>query len=170
LCEAAAFAGTLSVDRRCHRSVPLAGEERLLPCGMLEGSCHCGAITVRLETALAPHELPVRICGCTFCAKHRPRYTSDPAGRATITLAAADSASRYRFGLGLADFLVCRTCGVFVAAYDPAGRAVINLEALARAAELTAAPTQFTAYDTEDAEARLARRARNWTPATVVTS
>ncbi|HEY5946085.1 MAG TPA: hypothetical protein VIV40_11370 [Kofleriaceae bacterium] len=133
---------------------------------MLEGSCHCGALTIQLQTSRAPSELPVRVCGCSFCAKHRPRYTSDPAGRVTIR-GAGDAIGRYRFGLRLADFLICKTCGVFVAAYEPGppARAVINLDVLARAAELVATPTQFTAYDTEDAAARIARRAKNWTPA-----
>ncbi len=136
---------------------------------MLEGSCHCGALAVRLATARDPADLPVRTCGCSFCAKHRPRYTSDPAGHVTVELAHADSASRYRFGLQLADFLVCRTCGVFVAAYEPGepDRAVINLEVLVRAADFTGAESQFTAYDAEDVATRTARRARNWTPATL---
>lgn len=131
---------------------------------MLEGSCHCGAITFQLATALAPTALPVRICGCTFCLKHRPRYTSDPAGHVEIRIGA--EVSRYRFGLRLADFLICKTCGVFVAAHEP-DRAVINIETLARASELTAEPIHLTIYDTEDAAARLARRAKNWTPATL---
>lgn len=142
---------------------------------MLEGSCHCGAIAIRLDTDRRPDELPVRICGCGFCRRHRPRYTSDPAGQVTIR---ADEAAlgRYRFGLRLADFLVCRTCGVFVAAFEPdeaapgRGRAVVNALALDRAAELTAAPTHFTAYDTEDAAARRARRARAWMPAQLTLS
>lgn len=136
---------------------------------MLDGSCHCGALTIQLDTASEPAQLPVRMCGCTFCAKHQPRYTSDPAGHVAIRLASDASASRYRFGLRLADFLVCTTCGAFVAAYDPAdvGRAVINLNVLARAADFVAAPTRFTAYDAEDAATRSARRARNWTPATL---
>lgn len=133
---------------------------------MLDGSCHCGALTIRLDTAHEPGHLPVRICGCTFCVKHEPRYTSDPGGHVTIRLASDASASRYRFGLLLADFLICRTCGVFVAAHDAgANRAVINLNTLARAAEFVAVPTRFAAYDTEDVATRSARRARNWTPA-----
>lgn len=128
----------------------------------LDGSCHCGALTVRLETAKAPHELPVRQCGCTFCLKHRPRYTSDPAGHVTIT----GDAIPYRFGLMLADFLICKICGVFVAAYEDAGRAVVNLNTLARASEFTAPPLLLTIYDTEDVAARTERRAKNWTPAT----
>jgi hypothetical protein len=136
---------------------------------MLDGSCHCGALTIRLDTRLEPSQLPVRMCGCTFCVRHVPRYTSDPAGHATIRVASAASASRYRFGLGLADFLVCRTCGVFVAAYEPGapGRAVVNINVLARAADFVAAPTRFAAYDTEDVATRTARRAKNWTPATL---
>ncbi len=139
---------------------------------MLEGSCHCGALTIRLATERSSSELPVRVCGCTFCTKHRPRYTSDPTGYATIRIANAAAVSRYRFGLRLADFLVCSTCGVFVAAFEPGepgerGRAVINLDALARAAEFIASPVQFTAYDSEDAAARSARRAKSWTPATL---
>ncbi len=132
------------------------------------GSCHCGALTIELETSRAPSELPVRICGCSFCARHRPRYTSDPAGRVVIRVGDASALGRYRFGLRLADFLICRTCGVFVAAYDPAGRAVVNLAVLARAPELVAEPTMFTAYDTEDEATRTARRARAWTPAELV--
>ncbi len=134
---------------------------------MFEGSCHCGALTIRLETARPASELPVRVCGCTFCVKHRPRYTSDPAGHATIRIADDAAVSRYRFGLRLADFLICRTCGVFVAAHQP-DRAVINLAVLERAADFVAEPTQFTAYDSEDVATRSARRARNWTPATLV--
>lgn len=136
----------------------------------LEGTCHCGALAVRLMTARALAELPVRVCGCGFCRRHRPRYTSDPGGRLEIRLAAEDSASRYRFGLGLADFLVCRTCGVFVAAVEPGPpcRAVLNLDVLDRADELTAPPTRFEDYDREDVAARSARRARAWTPAVVV--
>ncbi|MGZ6093820.1 MAG: GFA family protein [Polyangiales bacterium] len=134
---------------------------------MLEGSCHCGAIAIELETERALSELPVRICGCSFCARHRPRYTSDPSGHLTVRVAREESLGRYRFGLQLADFLICRDCGVFVVAWEPGdpGRAVVNSNALARAAELVAEPTLFTAYDSEDVATRSARRGRAWTPA-----
>lgn len=152
----------------------------------LDGGCHCGAIAIRLRSARTPAALPVRECGCTFCRRHRPRYTSDPEGAVTITVRDPAALTRYRFGLRLADFLICRTCGVFVAAFEPggdqdggsreragggeAGRAVINLATLARADDFTAAPVAFTAYDDEDAAARTARRARAWTPARLLVS
>lgn len=139
---------------------------------MLAGSCHCKAIAIELDTVRPPHELPVRVCGCAFCVRHRPRYTTDPAGHVTIRAASEADVTRYRFGLGLADFLLCRICGVFVAAFEPGasagdGRAVVNLAVLDRASELSAEATQFTAYDTEDVAERTARRARSWTPATL---
>ncbi len=137
---------------------------------MLTGGCHCGALTIELASAREPGELPVRTCGCTFCLRHRPRYTSDPQGSLLLRAADASQLGRYRFGLRLADFLICRTCGVFVAAYEPGepGRAVVNIEVLARAADFVGEPTRFTAYDSEDAATRTARRARGWTPATLV--
>lgn len=137
---------------------------------MLSGSCHCGALTIELATDRAPRDLPVRVCGCSFCARHRPRYTSDPSGHSTIRATSEAAISRYRFGLRLADFLICRTCGVFVAAYEPGdpSRAVLNLEVLDRASELVGEATAFTAYDSEDVPTRAARRARAWTPATLV--
>jgi hypothetical protein len=136
---------------------------------MLEGTCHCGALSLRFETARAPSELPVRECGCSFCARHRPRYTSDPGGHVTLRLAEEAAVGRYRFGLRLADFLICRTCGAFVASYEPGapGCAVININMLANAADFTMPATQFTAYDSEDVATRSARRAKSWTPATL---
>jgi hypothetical protein len=137
---------------------------------MLDGSCHCAAITIALDTAIQPSELPVRICGCSFCARHRPAYTTDPTGHVTIRAASEEDLVRYRFGLRLADFLLCRTCGVFVAAMEPGtpGRAVINLAVLDRASELNQTPTRFAGYDSEDVATRTSRRARSWTPATLV--
>lgn len=76
---------------------------------------------------------------------------------------------RYRFGLGLADFLICRRCGVFMAAFEPGppGRAVININALDEAVRFTAEP-QWMDFDGEDETARRDRRARTWTPARFV--
>lgn len=137
---------------------------------MLRGSCHCGALSLELVTMREPSQLPVRLCGCTFCLKHRPRYTSDPDGLVVVRFADESKVIRYRFGLRLADFLICASCGVFVAAVEPdssSARGVINLDVLERAAEFTSEPTRFTAYDSEDAAARKARRAKNWTPARI---
>lgn len=143
-----------------------------MPKNVFSGACHCGNLVVELEATRPAAELPVRTCGCTFCARHQPRYTSDPQGQLRFRMRDETKLSRYRFGLRLADFLICRECGVFVGAFEPGaasttGRAVVNFNVFgATAAQFTAASTRMD-YDTEDAAARTARRAKAWTPATL---
>jgi hypothetical protein len=77
---------------------------------------------------------------------------------------------RYRFGSGTADFLLCRTCGVYIGAVcDTAQglRAVTNINSLMDRAAFPPA-SSFPDHDQEPVEARLARRAVNWTPAVVL--
>ncbi len=75
----------------------------------------------------------------------------------------------YRFGSRTADYLLCRRCGVYVAAVceTAAGlRAVVNVNCLADRALFNQVPSTPD-YDGETTEARLARRATNWMPAVV---
>ena len=46
-----------------------------------KGACHCGAVTVELETDTAPATIDVRECQCSFCRAHGAESASDPAGR-----------------------------------------------------------------------------------------
>ena len=134
---------------------------------VLHGQCHCGAVRLALAATRAPAELPVRVCACTFCTRPRRALHVDPAG--SVDVIADDAfAGDYRFGLGLADFLFCTRCGVYVGAYEPGepGRAVINLNVLDAAGDFVAAPATMD-YDAEDETARRARRARAWTPARI---
>src|ERR1700757_4082953 len=80
------------------------------------GSCHCGAVTFSFETTLPRSQWSVRACQCGFCRAHGARTTSDPAGRLTFHVGAAEALQRYQFGLKTADFLICRRCGVYVGA------------------------------------------------------
>lgn len=133
------------------------------------GGCHCGAIIMSYESALAPAETEVRACLCSFCRKHGSRAVSDPAGKLTITLRDAAAAQRYRFGLGTADYFLCGRCGVYVAAVLAEGRdlygiAIVN--ALDDAEQFTQ-PAKPADYAAEDAAARRLRRQRRWTPAEV---
>jgi hypothetical protein len=77
---------------------------------------HCGVLRLQLEAELAASEMPVRTYGCSSCSKQRARYTSDPPGRVVTKIDDDAAVSRYRFGLGLADVVVCRVRGVFVSA------------------------------------------------------
>lgn len=133
---------------------------------MLTGGCHCGNIHVRLHLTKPPHEASLRSCACSFCRAHATRTVSDPAGLFQV---AADDWSLvvpYRFGSRTADYLVCQRCGVYVGAVceTTAGlRAVVNTHSLDQRAAFTQAPSAPD-YEGEATNARLARRAVNWTP------
>jgi len=130
-----------------------------------EGRCHCGAVRLRYESAVPPAETEVRACQCGFCRRHGSRAISDPSGRALIE-AAASAVRPYRFGLGTADYLLCATCGVYLAAVmTEGGRAwsVVIVNVLDDAAAFARQPVAMD-YGAEDEAGRRARRRAKWTP------
>jgi hypothetical protein len=133
------------------------------------GRCHCGAIELDFETALAPDEIEIRACQCSFCRKHASRAAADPAGKLTLRVRDAALLNRYRFGLQTAEYWVCRACGVYVAAItieDSALRGIVIVNALDDA-DLFTRPPIAADYDAESRPARLARRRERWTPVVV---
>ena len=134
------------------------------------GGCHCGNIAVEFESAIDPAEIEVRACQCRFCRKHNSRAIADPAGRAAIRVADETQLQRYKFGLGTATYLLCRRCGVYVAALtedEGEPRAIVIVNALDDAARFSRSPLAVD-YDAEDRGQRVARRRSRWTPATLV--
>ena len=130
---------------------------------ILSGVCHCGAVTARLDTA-DPAGLQVRACQCDFCRRHGAKTVSDPNGRLTLIFAEG-AVSRYRFGLNITDFLICRSCGAFVAAImdDLAVLNVVGVD-MPPLASRTAEPMN---YGGEDEGERIARRGARWMPVTL---
>jgi hypothetical protein len=129
------------------------------------GSCHCGALKASFETRKTPLELGVRTCQCDFCRRHGAINISDPEGEVVID-AKAEDLIRYRFALRTADFLICRHCGVYIAAVTGEGdriRSTLNVSGL-RMAEFLGVPEAPMDYGAETTETRLARRAAKWTP------
>ena len=90
---------------------------------MLRGGCHCGRVTLEFGIVANPADLTPRACDCSFCLKHGASYVSDPQGSLSIEVKGPDALAEYRQGSGSARLLVCRFCGVLVAALfdDPAG-------------------------------------------------
>lgn len=133
------------------------------------GQCHCGNIELAFETNLKPEQSPVRVCACLFCRRHGTRTTSDPNGKAKITVHDSNLLIRYRFGLKTADFLICGKCGVYVGAVMTAGDkayAVVNLNTFDSLENFRREPaTMF--HDGESEAGRRARREKNWTPAEI---
>jgi len=132
---------------------------------VFEASCHCGAIGVAFRSLRKPESWPVRACQCGFCRRHGARTTSDPAGAVALRIGDESKLQRYRFGLRTADFLICRTCGVYIAAMLTTARgrfATVNIGALNERVALPE-PTAVS-YEEESLEHRQQRRESAWTP------
>ena len=133
------------------------------------GGCHCGNLRLTLRLTQAPGSVSLRACGCSFCRANQTRTVSDPNGAAEIWAADWAEVSRYRFGSGTADFLVCRRCGIYLGAItetDNGTRMVTNTNCLEDRARFTGTPAP-TDHDNETVDSRIARRAANWTPTIV---
>ena len=135
------------------------------------GKCHCGAVGFRYVTEIEPEDWSVRACQCGFCRAHDALSTSDPDGALEFTATDESLLQRYRFGLGTADFLLCRNCGVYIGAAIDAGHGafgIINTHALdPEPADMAAAAP--ISYDEENTEGRVSRRGKRWTPVTKLT-
>ena len=134
-----------------------------------QGRCHCGNLRLNLHLSQAPEDTRLRACGCSFCRAHNTRTTSDPEGSVEIWAKDWALVEPYRFGSGTAEFLICQRCGVYIGAVSETtagSRAVINTTCLEDRAAFIGQPNP-TDHDGEEIEDRLARRAANWTPATI---
>lgn len=130
------------------------------------GGCHCGAIRLRFETELDPTQIEIRACQCAFCIRHGSRAAADPDGRLVVAVEDKKRLRVYRFGLRTADYLLCRECGVYVAAICGDGddaRAIVIVNALDDRERFSREPVPVR-YDAESREQRLARRRSAWMP------
>jgi len=128
-------------------------------------SCHCGLLSGRYRTAIAPAQWRVRACQCSFCRSHGAITTSDPEGRLEFRSTEPTQVQRYRFGGRTADFLVCRECGMYVGvemASDKGRFGVLNVLSLRPLLALAAADPMD--YGGDSPEARRSRREARWTP------
>jgi hypothetical protein len=128
------------------------------------GSCHCGGVVAEYHTE-APVQL--RQDGCSFCSTRGVKSASDPDGM--LKLRSERPLIRYRFGHRTADFLICQTCGTYVAtsmdaACGPVG--VLNVAGM-NVPELRDLPARLASLEGETVEERIARRLSRWTPMTL---
>ena len=131
-----------------------------------EGGCHCGNLSFVFEASAGLDVLGLRADQCSFCRAHRARTTSDPNGSVRIAVRDSRNLSRYRFGLGITDFLICAHCGVFIGAVMEDGESTlmtISANAL-RPRPPDDFPVSPVDFDDEDIPARIARRKLKWTP------
>lgn len=132
---------------------------------LYSGQCHCGKLRASFETKKAPQDLGARTCQCNFCRRHGAINISDPEGEVVIDTH-ADDVRRYRFALRTADFLICKHCGVYIAAATGEGANIcstINVAGLRMTTFLGLEETPMR-YGAETVRERLTRRAEKWTP------
>ena len=130
-----------------------------------KGLCHCGAIGFTYRCTVPVEEWAVRECQCSFCRLHASRNVSDPAGNVQFHFNDEPKLERYRFGSKTTDFLLCKCCGVYLAAYlnSPAGEfATININAIQP--RVNVKPGMPMDYDAETSDDKRTRREVRWTP------
>jgi len=132
------------------------------PPPQLAGGCHCGNIVLTVGLTFAPHSCHPRACDCEFCCKHGAAWVSDAQGSLMIRIAAAHDAGRYTQGAGLAEMLLCRRCGVLVAALWQGHHlyGVVNARALDARDEF--APAQPVSPQQLSPEAKVSRWQSIW--------
>ena len=134
-----------------------------------DGSCHCGALTVRFSSDKPIDKLRIGRCACSFCRRHGARTLGDPDGSVEFR-SAPSGLARYRFGLGITDYLLCAKCGIYVGATMDEGGGligIVNVNALDTRDSFDPAPPLHN-YDGENAERRRSRRRKFWMKATVI--
>ena len=126
------------------------------------GGCHCSNITVSVELTGAASSCSPRACDCEFCRRHGAAWVSDPQGSLLLHVQDLRGTGRYRQGAGIAEMLVCRNCGVLVAALwqGPQVHGVVNANVLEARDSLAA--VQPVSSKSLSAEAKMNRWQKIW--------
>ena len=133
---------------------------------LINGSCHCGNVSFRLDWQPDPTEISARECSCSFCVKHGGVWTSCPTGALVVEIKDESRVSKYSFGTKTANFHVCAVCGavpVVTSKIDGRTYAVVNVNTM-EAVDPTLLKRAPVTFDGEDEASRLRRRAKGWIP------
>jgi len=133
------------------------------------GGCHCENIQFEMDLTREANTYTPRVCDCDFCLKHGASYLSDAQGKLVITIKHESDVNKYQQGNKLADFLICKNCGVLVGVTSEIhGKlyATINSKAITNNAEFglekSASPKKL------DAQTKTERWEELWFPNTVI--
>lgn len=81
---------------------------------IIQGDCHCGNISYVAELPNEPSSYTPRACDCKLCSSHGAVYTADNNGTLSIKIKNKNNVSKYRQGSRIAEFLICKVCGVMI--------------------------------------------------------
>jgi hypothetical protein len=130
----------------------------------IKGKCHCGNISFKLDWPGERPEIQAHACTCSFCRKHGGVWTSNPKSSLEVTVTELALVSKYELGTQSAQFHVCTRCGVVplvTSRIDARTYAVVNVNTFENVEpdQLHQATLEVSS---EQLDARLARRKRNW--------
>jgi hypothetical protein len=131
----------------------------------IDGRCHCGNISFRLDWRPEPAAIAARACSCSFCRKHGGVWTACPAGSLTVSVRNAAQHARYGFGTHTAGFHVCTACGVVpvvTSRIDGRLYAVVSVNAFEGVDPALIQPAAAVGFEGETEADRLLRRTQNW--------
>ncbi len=127
------------------------------------GGCRCGVIRFAADFTETLQGKPPRACDCDYCTRHGAAYLSDPRGRLVITLTDPAQVGHEHQGSGIADFWICRECGVLaVTTYEERGRVYATVNALALDDADILAPARTVSPQQLDDPERVARWKSLW--------
>ena len=133
----------------------------------IEGRCHCGNLSFDLQLVRRFEDCRMGECACSFCTAHGAKCIADSRGHASIRIQHPEELNRYRFGFKTADFLVCRSCGVYLGAVIEVGGKTFSTLNL-RVTSYRDVPASRHSYDAETENGRIERRTKSWTPTDVI--
>lgn len=81
---------------------------------IIQGGCHCGNISYVAEFSNELSSYTSRACDCNLCSSHGAKYTADINGTLSIKIKKNNDVSKYRQGSRIAEFLICKICGVMI--------------------------------------------------------
>jgi hypothetical protein len=76
---------------------------------MHQGSCHCGAVTFRIDAEI----VELTTCDCSLCVKKNALMTKVPESALTIT-SGEDALTLYQWNTRQAKHYFCKHCGIYV--------------------------------------------------------
>ncbi len=99
----------------------------------ISGRCKCGNIELRGSIRDDSLEITPRVCGCNFCRQNKAVYLSDTQGSVEFRFKDKEKVKIHKQGSGLANFIICKSCGSFIGVtYDSGDEifATLNLNLL----------------------------------------
>jgi len=132
----------------------------------VEMQCSCG--NFQIEWFGEKENLLARQCNCDYCRTQEAAFISDPTAPVTFHIKDKKRSRTVQHGYNSADFLECECCGVVLVSSEVDGQLYCVVNAIATGFTDFQIDSNLKDYHHEALTERLARRQKNWSPATQI--